>query len=603
AIASLTNVKVDIDNDIFYYATAFNKNDEGAFIIEDYTDLEMLSQLVKDNAVVPDTDNFLYRDATFVIVNDITAPDITVPDRKTFTPIGTNDAPFSGVIYGDKWDNGTEGDYTGFGVTLSNVKIDSSASVGGNMYAGLFGYIDGAVIQNIGLDETCEINTPNISYVGGIVGSAVSLHGSNLIENCYNYAPVTASYNVGGIIGSINGNTTIKNCYNTGKLLATGVTSGNANAGGIAGLVSGSNNKIEGVYNIGEIYASSTSLTNVNSNNRTTGGIVGNPKTVSTGLTISNAYYLNTCLVNEQGQMDANGDLISIGSTGGLGTMKDIVCMSDIDALEEFIDTDGNHVVKMTGLAGMTYTDKYTGTQKSAWIPQHDTNDKYFFPQLAIFNPTKYETLDGNAINGFDYDWFHLPKNYAVIYFPNGGTWRDDILDDTMNIEGTPGGGALVGGLAGGTLTDHYNASKDYEFFYNSSNHEDLTMSSGNLIMSGYVFAGWKECDEFGNFLTGDTTRIQGAGFFTNDAGYVYGIKKNSYGNIYLKANWVKVGATKGPNKDITYGDNTNEELSVSVSLVNETGAGIVSEAGRHKIIYRWYQTATQTNTGGTEVA
>ena len=74
AVASLTNVNVDIDNDIYYYATAFNKNDQGYFIIEDYNDLVNLSNLVNNDRIVPDTNNVKYSQASFVIVNDIIAP-------------------------------------------------------------------------------------------------------------------------------------------------------------------------------------------------------------------------------------------------------------------------------------------------------------------------------------------------------------------------------------------------------------------------------------------------------------------------------------------------------------------------------------------------
>ena len=578
AMASLTNVSVDIDNDIYYYATAFNKNDQGYFIIEDYNDLVTLSNLVNNDKIVPDTDGFKYSQASFVIVKDILAPEGT-----NFTPIGTNSFPFKGVIYGNKWD--ASGNYTGVGVTISNITINSSAV--GAMYAGLFGYVDGATIQNIGLKDDCVIDAGHIAYVGGIVGSAVSTSGTVLIENCFNYATINGGYNIGGIVGSINGNTIIKNCYNTGRIVAENTNaSKEVNAGGIIGLVSGTNNVINGVYNIGEIDATATSIANVSTNARTTGGLVGNPKTATAGLTITNAYFLNSCLVDEQGNT-------VVGTTGGLGTALEIPFMSDIDALS----ASG----KMTGLAGLKYTDKLTLTEKTAWVSKNDTTDRYFFPQLAVFNPNDEDNNTPIANNGSD--WFNKPKNYAITYFANGGVWRGDILEDTIDYQGTPGGGTLNGDV----LVDYYNASREYELFHNTSSVTNATSYVGfvqenDFTREGYVFAGWIECDENGNFLTGDNTLINGAGFYTNDAGYDYAIKASSYGNVFVKANWVKVGQEKGEDKAITYGDNTTEELQIDVSIGDAVGSGIVAEAGYYKIIYKWYRASAKNNFNGTLV-
>jgi len=182
----------------------------------------------------------------YILMNDITFTD---SNNAAFTPIGnSNTYPFTGIFDG----NGHE-------ISGMNVNISSSSSA---VCAGLFGYVGGAQIMNLGVvDSTVTAtSTSSSAYAGGIVGFA----GSATISNCYNTGDVSATSSyyayAGGIVGSA-GSATISNCYNTGDVSASNTLTSStysADAGGIVG--SGSPIIISNCYNTGDVSATSSSL-------------------------------------------------------------------------------------------------------------------------------------------------------------------------------------------------------------------------------------------------------------------------------------------------------------------------------------------------------
>lgn len=189
-----------------------------------------------------------------------------------FAPIGTQEHPYTGTFNGN------------------NHSI-SGLSVSGSNYVGLFGYVNGATIQNINLCDS-KITATNAGGIGtstgGIVGFATgaakiencstskiridaagSLHiggiigrgeGSTKISNCTNTSSFGGTYNVGGIAGSLNGGS-ITNCGNSGDLPAPWAS---GCVGGIVGFAQAG--QISTCYNTGEITGRS---------NADVGGIVG----------------------------------------------------------------------------------------------------------------------------------------------------------------------------------------------------------------------------------------------------------------------------------------------------------------------------------------
>ena len=253
-----------------------------------------------------------------------------------FAPIGTETDSYTGTFNGN-------------GHSISGL------SVSGSDYVGLFGYVNGATIQNINLCDSqitatgdyaggivgfatdnakivncstskIRIDAANSRHIGGIIGRG---EGSTEISNCTNTSTLAGTYNVGGIAGSLNGGSItncgnsgdlpaiwangcvggivgftnagqISTCYNTGKV--TGAS--NADVGGIVGLFK-SSSSISDCYNVGDVHGG-----------QLTGGIAGsaigtfrycyNTGAVTdspcrggvigsnSGITIDHCYYLDT---------------------------------------------------------------------------------------------------------------------------------------------------------------------------------------------------------------------------------------------------------------------------------------------------------------------
>ena len=210
----------------------------------------------------------------YELTNDITL-------SGNWTPIGTEDNPFTGNINGN-----------GHTITGLNINKDSGA------YAGLVGLLDGGSVNNIKFDNVSItgtatdvgaavgriINGGSVSSidvisgsiagskrVGGVVGS---IKASGSISSCSNKATVNASvYNVGGIVGAAyyteaDKEMTISGCENSGNISSlTGV-------GGIVGLSAA---EISSCNNAGKITGIGDG-TNESKKSASIGGIVGEQK-------------------------------------------------------------------------------------------------------------------------------------------------------------------------------------------------------------------------------------------------------------------------------------------------------------------------------------
>lgn len=197
-------------------------------------------------------------------------------------------------------DNRWKGKMDGQAHTISNLYIKTAQN-----YVGLFGYTDGATIQDLIFDnakvENVNTTGTNTSCTGILVGYAYGYSPSHIkgikttnnctvigqeitggivgfakinLENCDNHSSVKGTSNVGGIagfscyknikrctnygtvendgsyIGGIIGyaiETSIEDCANYGKITSTGWT-----AGGIAGQT-GNNCSIQNVFSYGDV--------------------------------------------------------------------------------------------------------------------------------------------------------------------------------------------------------------------------------------------------------------------------------------------------------------------------------------------------------------
>ena len=134
--------------------------------------------------------------------NYILTKDINLKS-KTWTPIGTTSAPFTGTFDGN-------------GHTIKKIKTKASKD-----YQGLFGFTKDATIKNLKVTGTVKGNL----YVGGIVGQ---MEGGRIV-NCVNNAKIFGVDQVGGIVGRISGAIAI-NCQNNAKVTGTGRCTGGITA-------------------------------------------------------------------------------------------------------------------------------------------------------------------------------------------------------------------------------------------------------------------------------------------------------------------------------------------------------------------------------------
>ena len=145
-----------------------------------------------------------------------------------------------------------KGTFNGGGHTIKGVFIDKNS-----YYQGLFGYISGANIKNLGVIESSITGSYN---VGGVVG----MSASSIVENCFNGGEVSGDGNVGGVVGNawqssaISGESLVENCYNTGSIRAEIVV------GGVVGT-SSNITTVQNCYNIGNVTGKGTEI----------GGVVG----------------------------------------------------------------------------------------------------------------------------------------------------------------------------------------------------------------------------------------------------------------------------------------------------------------------------------------
>lgn len=117
-----------------------------------------------------------------------------------------------------------EGVFDGQGHKISNLHMDTY----GRYYVGMFGYIKGAEIKNLGLEDI-EVSAPDCNWVGGLAGHS---DGYSTISSCYVTGNVSGLDQVGMFVGC--NIAIITDCYCEGNV------SGNRLVGGLIGENGGS---------------------------------------------------------------------------------------------------------------------------------------------------------------------------------------------------------------------------------------------------------------------------------------------------------------------------------------------------------------------------
>jgi hypothetical protein len=177
-----------------------------------------------------------------------------------FTPIGTSGTNFTGSYDGN-----------GYAITWLTINRSSTSNIG------MFSFIDGATLTNIGL---IDVNFDGNDYVGGLVGEAYS---ASIITRNYVTGTVSGARHVGGIIGNYEPGAAFIATSDFSENYSEASVNGTINAGGIVGFNLGT---IRNCYAIGDVRAST----------RNAGGIAGRSNN-----TIATSYASSAITGNQSG--------------------------------------------------------------------------------------------------------------------------------------------------------------------------------------------------------------------------------------------------------------------------------------------------------------
>lgn len=451
------------------------------YLIEDAEDLKLLAEKVNSGEAYANT----YFKQT---------ADIDLNNETNWTPIGTvtNDGkdarPFKGTFDGD-------------GYKITNLKV-----TGNSNNAGLFGYVDGAIIQNCNV--TGEVN--GYDYVGGVVGNA---YGKTQILSCSFRGDVTGedSY-IGGIAGSARG--TIKNCYALADVTATEFI-----AGGIAGYAY--HVTIENCYYGGNVSARNTA-----------GGIAG----FVSGSTIKNCVSLAKSVTDSDFVNRIVGDVsrvenVTLTSNYGYNRTKLVVY-----GKEGYADIDTTDVKQGTTVfvsKGKLMTDVQKG-EVFAWT-------------------------------GFDTTIWSIPTEAYKLPSLHGGEYPDlpNLPSVDLTIDKTPqhfttrniGNGFVVKVTSEGTLNESIEFTKEYRLHDTTDEWMSAVPNTAGTYDVKITRAADGDINPFaceiseGLVLTkkrssssGTTTRTYTAQFDTNGGSAVDKVKTDKNGKIERPADPTKEG-------------------------------------------------------------
>ena len=201
-------------------------------------------------------------------------------------PIGDSGNPFRGTF---------DGDYK----VISGLAINTTSG-----FAGLFGQIENATVENLGV-EIAVAGITGGNDVGAVAGY-VAL--GSTVHNCYATGNVTGNNNVGGVAGYVS-SAVVTNCY------ATGNVTGGDYVGGVAG-------EINGGGDVTNCYATG----NVTGNGRV-GGVAGE---VYNGSSVSNCSALNPAIARVATSSNTTFGRVA-GSTYAGSILTNNVAFEDMD--------------------------------------------------------------------------------------------------------------------------------------------------------------------------------------------------------------------------------------------------------------------------------
>lgn len=322
-------------------------------------------------------------------------------------PIGNSSTKFSGTFDGKNH-------------TISNLKTSGQ-------YSGLFGYVNGATIQNLTVNVT---NNAGATSAGGLVGA---VNGTTTIRNCTVNGTISGTHQVGGFVG-----------------FAQGVYQDTT-------LVLPCNLTIEGCIN----NATVTTTSQASDNNRTSaGGFVGY---VNAGATVTIKSYIDE---NGQTKKSTNNGKISTTSSadnkgvgGFVGYSYGKITLTDCVNEKNATITGKERVGGLVGYIGKADSDSQkemviSGCENKATVTSNSTNDVYGIGGIVGYN-SGHKVAITNCINSGAITGTH--ETAGIIGYSD----HSDISGCTNSgaVSGFATVGGIVGKMGGGSIVSCKNTA------------------------------------------------------------------------------------------------------------------------------------------------
>ena len=309
--------------------------------------------------------------------------DATGTEQKHFTSIGSDNNAFKGKFDGI--------DYNIFGLNIKET--------GNNV--GLFGYTDGATINNVTLvggSITGGSITGGSITGGNNVGAVVGNANNTILNNVVNSAAVSGNSNVGGIVGSAT-NSAIKDAINTGTINGSG-----DNVGGLIGNLQDS--KLDTTKEVEKgLIGNSYNLGDVSGNGHNVGGLVGSASNSTIGdgtnlvynrLDVTGAYNVGGIV----GNMEANS---TVKNAENSGTVEATEYYDGTYKYHAGTDNTTDSVIKKVnvanvgGIAGISSNSTITNVENSGDVSTETIGDSG--DNSHIYRAGNVGGVVGSAVN------------------------------------------------------------------------------------------------------------------------------------------------------------------------------------------------------------
>ena len=452
--------------------------------------------------------------------------DIDMSSVANFTSIG-NDAShaFKGTIYGN-------------GHVVKNLKIDSTSD-----YQGLFGYVQQATIQDLGVEDA---NIKGGAYSGILFGRAENAKLTNL----YATGTVSGSSFVGGLVGSLK-DSVLEKSYSTAT-----VNVSKAAAGGLVGSVV--NSTLQTVYATGDVNCTASGVLGALAG---TGGLVG---TMQSGGTIKNAFATGSVTTKSGG---FNGGLIGLLTDSSSYTIDTVYATGNV-----------------TGSGGTN--GGLIGTINASSV----TIKNAIYNKNSVSNGVGNGSPDGITGKNFEQMLMKSVMQNAGFTEDKGWVYKDGATPTFGNMTVSGGGGKVY-------LDDTITSFTSGSAYYISSLEQLNKLAS--LVNSGASTAGVSFILENDIDVSAFTTAIGSTeanafkGTFYGNGHVLTGLKTNLFDNIDGEAVIRDIGLENMNGGYLAAYVMGNSTIDNVYSTGSATVAGLVNKLGGSATIKNSYSTAT----------